>query len=354
MIAQEKQTLRSVALTGLFVLSCFYTLYLAREFFLPVTLAFVMSFLLWPVVRGLARLHIPEWLGAMLVIAGLLAAMGLIVWQLSTPIATWIERAPELSKKIQRGVNQLAKPMKQVTQATEQVRSITENASGGSAKPAVQVAMKQPGPGEIIFSRGWDFLFGLAVLLILLYFLLASGDLFLLKLVRVLPKLEDRKNAVTIARQIENNISRYLVTVALINIGLGSCAALAFWLLGLPDPILWGMLGALLNFVPYIGAATTIFVVALVSSATFQGLEQTIWPPLAYFVLAALEGNFITPWIMGRRLTLNPVVIFIGLTFWGWLWGVAGALLAVPLLVMLKIICDHTERLAPVGEFLGD
>lgn len=350
-VTDEKLTLRSVTLTGLLVLACFYTLYFAREFFLPVTLAFVFHFLLWPVVRGLAKLHIPEFLGALLVIFALLAGLAMIAWEMSGPVSTWIERAPALIDRLKHGLQDLRKPVEQVTQATEQVRAMTQSETKG--RQPMQVALKAPGVGEMIFDRGWNFLFGAMVLLILLYFLLASGDLFLLKLIRVLPRLEDRKRAVQISREIEFSISRYLATAALINAGLGTAGGVAFWLLGLPDPAIWGLLGALLNFIPYVGASATIFVVALVSSATFHSTGQMLLPPAAYLVLATLEGNFITPWIMGQRLTLNPVVIFIGLTFWGWLWGIPGALLAVPILVMVKIICDHTEPLAPVGEFLG-
>jgi len=349
----EKNTLRSVSLSGLFVLACLYTLYLGREFFLPVVLAFVLHFLLWPVVRGLAKLHIPEWLGAMIVIAVVLGGLAGLVWQLSGPVSEWIERTPELVQKLQRGMRGFKSPVAQVTQATEQVRAMTDSTPEKGRQPPVTVALKAPGFGETLFTRGWEFLFSSMVLLILLYFLLASGDLFLLKLIRVLPTLHDRKNAVQIAREIELSISRYLLTQALINAGLGACGALAFWWLGLPDPALWGLMGGLLNFIPYLGAASTIFVVSIVSAATFPTPSLMVLPPAAYFVIASVEGNFITPWVMGRRMMLNPVVIFIGLTFWGWLWGITGALLAVPLLVMLKIVCDRTESLAPVGEFLG-
>ena len=353
MTTDDRIALRSFALTGLLVLACFYTLYFAREFFLPVTLAFVLNFLLWPVVRGLARMRIPEWLGAMIVIIGALAVLAGVAWRLSTPIALWIERAPALAEKLQRELRDFRKPVEKVSRATEQVKAMTEAAPAPGSRAPVQVALKEPGIAQTLFARGWTIAFGAMVLLILLYFLLASGDLFLRKLIRVLPTLTDRKSAVQIAREIEQSISRYLVTQALINVALGTSGALAFWALGLPDPAVWGLMGALLNFIPYVGAATTIFVVALVSSATFPTVGQMALPPAAYFVLATIEGNFVTPYVMGQRMMLNPVIVFVGLTFWGWMWGIPGALLAVPLLVILKIICDHTEPLAPIGEFLG-
>jgi predicted PurR-regulated permease PerM len=143
------------------------------------------------------------------------------------------------------------------------------------------------------------------------------------------------------------------VTAAAINACLGTAGGIAFWLIGLPNPALWGMMGAVLNFIPYLGALTTITIVTLVATATFQSLGHALLAPACYLALATIEGNFVTPYIMGRRLMLNPVVIFIGVTFWGWLWGIPGALLAVPMLVMFKIFCDHSEPLAPIGEFLG-
>jgi len=196
-------------------------------------------------------------------------------------------------------------------------------------------------------------LFGLTVLIVLLYFLLASGDLFLRKLVHVLQKLEDKKRAVKILREIEDSISKYLITVAIINACLGTVAGLVFWALGMPNPALWGALAFLLHFIPYLGALAEIVIVGMVALATFPNLGHAMLVPLAYLCLAIAEGNFITPYIMGRRMTLNPVVIFIGVTFWGFLWGILGIFLAVPAVVMFKIFCDHIEPLAPIGEFLG-
>jgi predicted PurR-regulated permease PerM len=347
-VFQSPLGVRSIALTGVFVLACFYTLYFAREFFLPITLALVFSFLLWPVVRSLARIHIPEFIGAALIILTCLGGIFLLAYQLSGPVSDWLERAPSIAHKLGRSVVNLRKPVEQVSRATEQLTQ----APGKQPQPA-EVVVQRPPLIERVVAQGWSFMFAAAVLIILLYFLLASGDLFLRKLIHVLPKLADKKRAVAIAREIEQQISRYLLTTAVINAGLGTCGALAFWVIGVPNPALWGAMGALLNFVPYLGAATTIAVVTSVSTASISSLGHALLAPAAYLALAVIEGNFVTPWVMGRRMMLNPVVVFMGLTFWGWMWGIPGTLLAVPMLVMLKIICDHTEALAPIGEFLG-
>ena len=199
-----------------------------------------------------------------------------------------------------------------------------------------------------LLSSTQSVLAGAVVMLILLYFLLASGDLFLRKLVRVLPKLSDKKRAIEIARQTERHVSTYLATVTLINMGLGLAVALAMKLVGMPNPVLWGVTAGLLNYIPYLGPIVTAGVLTLVAVLSFDELGRALIVPALYMVINGLEGYLVTPTLLGRRLTLNPVVIFTGLIFWGWLWGIPGALLAVPILATFKIFCDHIPPLAPI------
>ena len=154
-------------------------------------------------------------------------------------------------------------------------------------------------------------------------------------------------------REIEDHISKYLITVTMINACLGLAGALVFWAFGMPNPMLWGALAFVLNFVPYLGAFTEILIVGLVAAATFPHLGRALLAPAAYLGLAALEANLLTPFVMGRRMTLNPVIIFGSVVFGGFLWGILGVFLAVPALVMLKIFCEHVAPLAPIAEFLG-
>ncbi len=343
--------IKSFALTGLFILAAFYTLYLGRAFFLPIILAILLSLLLNPVVRLLKKLRIPEGLGAALVVFGLLGVLGWGVYELATPAYEWVQQAPRSLRKVESKLREFKKPMQQMSKASEQVEKIT-TVGGAQAPPKVAVTTETL--GERVFSRTTDLLANGAIMFILLYFLLASGDMFLRKLIRVLPSLADKKRAVEIARQIEREISAYLATITAINIILG----LAVWgimsLIGLPNPLLWGVLAAVTNYIPYLGALVMIGVLAMVGFVTFDSLGQALMAPGAFVGLNLLESYFLTPMILGRRLTLNPVVIFLGLTFWGWLWGITGALLAVPIMAVFKIFCDHSEALAPVGEFLGD
>lgn len=345
---------RTTALVGIFVLLALYTLYFARPFLLPVVVATILNFLLSPVVRGLERLRVPPAIGAVLVIVALLGIVAVGIHRLSGPAAEWIDRAPEGIERVERRIRGIRRPVEQVQQAAARVEEEVERLKGNGDDRTPQVSVQDDATWTgAILSRTQAFIGGAVVVMILLYFLLASGDLFLRKLVRVLPRLQDKRRAVEIARQTELHISTYLSTVTLINTGLGVCVGLAMWAVGLPNPALWGVVAGLLNYVPYLGALVTLVVIAVVSILTFEDLGRAMVAPLVYFAINFTEGSFVTPTIVGRRLTLNPVVVFAGLVFWGWLWGIPGALLAVPLLATFKIFCDHLEPLAPIGEFLG-
>jgi predicted PurR-regulated permease PerM len=343
--------IRSLALTGLLILAAFYTLYFARAFFLPIVLALLLSFLLSPVVRALNRLHVPYGLGAGLVIFVLLGSLGLGIYELAEPAYEWAEQAPRQLRRLERKLAEFKKPVQTMSKATRQVEKITQ-VGGGQESPKVEVQSESL--GERMFSQATELIAGGTIMFILLFFLLASGDLFLRKLIRVLPSLEDKKRAVEIARQIEQDVSTYLMTITVINIALG----LAVWggmaWIGVPNPLLWGTLAFVANYIPYLGAITMTAVLAMVGFLTFNDTAHALMAPGAFVGLHLLESYLLTPMLLGRRLTLNPMVIFLGLTFWGWIWGITGALLAVPIMVVVKIICDHSEPLRSVGEFLGD
>lgn len=344
--------IRSISLTGLFLLACFYTLYFARDFFLPVILAVVFNFLFAPLVRNLKRFRVPEALSSALVIVAAFALFGFLAYELSGPLAEWLEKAPETGAKLQKKIQPLRKYFEKVSATSEQVEKLTSTKPENEKTPQ-RVELKKASLLDTLFSGTSKLVFSLLVVIVLLYFLLASGDLFLAKLVHVLPTLSDKKKAVQIAREIEGNISQYLLTITLINAGIGVLGGLLFWAFGMPNPALWGAIAGLLNFIPTVGSLSVAVILTLVATTTFPSLTHALLVPAAFLTLTILVGTFVSPLIMGRRLTLNPVVIFLGLSFWGWLWGIPGALLAVPMLAMFKIFCDHIEPLAPIGEFLG-
>ena len=346
--------IRSIALTGIFLLFTLYSLYFARDFLLPVVLAFVLSSLLAPTVRWMSRLHVPEMLGAAIIIVGLLGLSAYTTYRLSEPAQQWLEKAPTSFNTIRRKFRALIEPVEKARKTTAQIEKIAVLSKDTKDVPTVEI--KKPGLGESVFAGTQNFLISFGVTIVLLYFLLASGDLFLLKLVKVLPTLDDKKRAVEICRQIERDVSTYLWTITMVNATLGTALAIAMYFLSMPNPALWGVMAAFLNYIPYLGALTGIIIVGVVSALTFDDPAGIILPPAVYFLLSLLEGNFLMPLALGQRLALNPVVIFIWLIFWGWVWGVVGAVLAVPLLAILKIICDHFDHfkvLSAFSEFLA-
>jgi predicted PurR-regulated permease PerM len=342
---------RSIALTGLFVLAIFYTMYFMRAMLLPLVLALLLSYLLTPLVRGLVRVRIRPPIGAAII---LLSLIGLIVYaisRLAEPAAGWIEKAPYSLHELKLKLLPLKQPMEKVAQATGEIDKLTTPESGAT-KPQ-PVVVKHNALTEIFFTQTPDFVASAVVMLILLYFLLASDGVFLSKIIKLNSRLEDKKRALSIMREIESQISRYLLTITAINLGLGLAVGITVHLLGLRNPIMWGVMVAALNFVPYLGALTGIICMTLGAVLSFDSLGYAMILPASYLVLAMLEGNFITPLVLGRSLTLNPVVILVALTFWGWMWGISGMILAVPMLATFKIFCDHIEPMEPIGEFLS-
>jgi predicted PurR-regulated permease PerM len=347
---QRSLDIRSVSLTGLFVLATFYTLYFARDFILPILLAWILSSLLAPIVRLFKRVRIPEPLSALFIILALLGILSYGVYSLSDPVAAWIHRAPQVLTDVRAKLQNFIQPVAQVQQTTKEIDKMT---SLGKDEEAPAVELKKPGMGEVILRRAKDLLLGGGVMLILLYFLLASGDLFLLKLVKILPTMENKKMAVEIYRMIEKDVSTYLTVVTLIYIGFGCVIGSSMYLLGMPNPWLWGVMAAVLAYIPYLGALVGLSTVTIVAILTFDDIFRILSVPMVYFTADTIQANLIFPMALGRRLALNPVVIFIWLIFCGWIWGITGALVAVPLLAIIKIISDQVEQLAPIGEFLG-
>jgi predicted PurR-regulated permease PerM len=342
---------RSVGLTGLFLLAIFYTVYFTRSLLLPVVLAWLLSYLLRPIVRVLAKLKIPPLVGSALVLLSLMALIGYAGSLLAAPVAGWVEKAPYSLQQLERKLMPLKKPMEKVAQASGAIESLTSTATPQTKTPTVEV--KQHRLSDQLMVQTPELLISAVTMLILLYFLLAYDGVFLGKVIKLMPTLSDKKRAVSIANEIEAQVSRYLLTVTLINCGLGLAVGTVVGLLGLPNPVMWGVMVALLNFVPYLGALTGIIFMTLGALLSYDSVTYALLFPAAYLVLAILEGNFVTPMVMGRSLTLNPVLVLLSLMFWGWMWGIIGVILAVPILASFKIFCSHIEPMEPLAEFIS-
>src|SRR3954470_25040171 len=344
--------IRSLALTGLFILAVLYTIYFTRAVLLPLVLALMLSYLLRPVIRALAKLKISPPLGAALVLISLIGVAAYGVSMLAAPVSGWIEKAPFSVQQVQRKLLPLRQPMEKVAQASGEIEKLATTTAPTGKQPAAVEIRRHP-ISDTLMVRTPEFVVSAVLVLILLYFLLAYDGVFLGKLIKLLPTLSDKKRAVCIASEIEGQVSRYLFTQTLINAGLGLAVGLTVGALGLRNPIMWGAMVAVLNFVPYLGALTGIVCITLGAILSFDSLGYALIFPGVYLAFATLEGNFVTPWVMGRSLTLNPVMILLSLTFWGWIWGIPGIILAVPILAAFKIFCAHIKPMDPLAEFLS-
>jgi predicted PurR-regulated permease PerM len=347
-LSQRPFDVGSIALTGLFILAVFYTIYFMRSILLPIVLALLLSYLLRPIIRGLAKLKIPSPVGAAFILIGLLALVGYGISALVTPAVGWLQKAPAGLTELQHKLLPVKKSVAQVTQATSEIEKL---ATANAETKTVEV--KRHPISEMFFMRTPEFIASAVLLSILLYFLLVYDQVFIAKLVKLLPTLSDKKTAVGIAHDIESQVSHYLFTITAINACLGLAVGTAVGLLGLRNPIMWGMMVALLNFVPYLGALTGIICMTIGAVLSFDSLGYALIFPAVYLAFGTLEGSFITPWVMGRSLTLNPVIILLSLTFWGWMWGMVGIILAVPILAAFKIFCAHIKPMEPLAEFLS-
>lgn len=332
-----------------------YTLAIAQPLLMPIAFAWLANSALTPVVRFGRRCGLPAPLSAAAIVI-LLTAGGLVgAYRLSVPASVWVERLPAdiraIQAKIRSDFGDMQKPMATVAKATEAVATMAED-TPASEKP-LEVSVVSDRPAANLLSSIWDFGANLAITLVLLMFMLATGDASLTKVVAAMPRLSDAKAVVATVRAIEDGIARYLTTVVAINLVLGLLVGATCSLLGLPNPALWGVMAAIFNFVPYVGALCGIAIVAAVGLTSLDGLIDGIAPALVYACITTVEGMFVTPVVVGRRLALSPVFLFLWLLLMSWLWGIPGALLAVPILAAGKIVCDHVPRLQVLGKFLG-
>jgi len=335
---------------GLFILAMLYTFHFARALLMPIILAILFSLLLSPIVGWLRKLRLPEPVGAALVMVALVSGIVFAIYTLAEPAAQWLDKAPESLSTAESKLRKLKQPVADVQRAAEKIEAMTQLQA---AKKPREVVVQTPGLGAFITSRTPYLITGLISTLVLLYFLLASGDLFMRKTVRLIPTWRDKVHAVEVGREIQRELGRYFFTVTLINGALGIATAIAMRALGMPNPLLWGAMAMLLNYIPYLGPSTTLAVLSMAAVMSFDDLNR-IWPvPAVFLALVVLEGQLIQPIVVGRSLRLNPVMVFVAFLLLGWLWGIAGMFLAVPILVTLKVICDHVERFAALAEYLG-
>lgn len=337
----------AIFLGGLFTLALLAAVYVAAEIVLPLILALVLKLLLQPAMRLLERWHVPRFAAVLLLIVALFGTIVGLGAAISGPASTWAGKLPEGIPRLQERLSFLAPPIQTVQRFLQQAENFGKPASSAVAAPA-----EGTGLAGALFAGTQSFAKGFFTTVTFLIFLLASGDTFLRRLVEILPTFADKRQAVDISQQVESDISKYLVTITIINVGVGGATALVMWLTGVGDPLLWGAVAFLLNYIPILGPLVGVGIFLLAGLLTIDTLWQALLPAGLYLGIHLIEGETLTPMLLARRFTLNPVVVIVSLVFWFWMWGVIGAILSMPILAIVKIISDRVRPLAAVGHFL--
>jgi predicted PurR-regulated permease PerM len=328
---------------GLLALAILYTLYFARFLLVPLTAALLLHQLLYSPVQWLHRRGLPLALGAGLVLGGVLFLIGLAGNFLAEPAEAWLHEAPaslhELSVRLRATAGTGA--IEEIRELGQEVQEIISMNEADSAIQAVRIE----GPGLLgNLAVGLEVATaGLVIMFFTCFFLLSAGNRLARALVTLGSTPAARRRISRALRDVRNEVSTYLNTVTAINIGLGIAVALMLWWLGVPDPVLWGVMVTLFNFAPYVGAIASAFVLTAVGVTTFETLGEALLVPALFLGLTTLEGSLITPIILGRRVSLNSLLVFLSVVFWGWIWGPAGALMAVPVTSSLSVFWAHLK-----------
>jgi len=307
-------------------------LYVGRAFFIPLALALALHALLRPLVRGLERLRIPTPLGAAIIVLGAVAVGLTAAWSLSGPVATWVEKAPTSFANARTKLSDIVRPLDRLTDA----------AVGAQDPPQTSPPLAGATPGPPLLARllggATALVLGLAEVIVLLYLMLAGGL---------------RRAASELLPDTESIVARYLALSSVINCCEGIAVGIVMWAIGIPDPLVWGVLTFALEFIPYLGAATMAGLLTITGLTTFPGIGHALLAPISYLAITMLQNNVVSPFVYAGRLKLNPLAVMIGVLFWWFIWGVPGVFLAIPIAATLKALGDQVPRLAPLAELLG-
>ncbi|MFN4131326.1 MAG: AI-2E family transporter [Paracoccaceae bacterium] len=337
-------------LVGLFILAMVAAIAFAREFLMPITFSILLFFVFIPVRRRLSRFGVPPGLTAAAIVIGLFFGMIALAWSVSGPAGQLIADMPEIQSALTEKLQKLRGTFQTIDDAMTQIEAEADadpeteptNAGFDVASAILNGLSTTPGIlGQV------------ALTLFLLFFLIASGDMLYLKIVQSFDNMHEKRRAYSALREIEDSLGSYLGAIALINACLGIAIGLSMWALGMPSPLLFAMLAFSLNFIPYLGAITGVGIALLVALVSFSDVFWPVVVAAVYLTLTTIEGQLITPYFVARRLQMNAVVVFLTVALWAWLWSVIGMIIAVPLLVVISVICDHVPGLEKLGNFLA-
>ncbi len=322
----------------------------ARAVVVPILLAWVASLVLRRPVDALRKWGIPGPLAAGVVVLAFVVSAGWGVVHLGRPAVEWLTTAVDDAPRLREKFGLILRPAARLTEAASTVGNLAAESAGPRAQP---VEVKNSRVASTVFSWTGGLLVAMGETLALMFLILASGDHFLQKVVRAFPRLREKKRAVEISREIHRQVGDYLSCVGLVNAAFGVAVGLALHWIGMPNAAMWGAVAAVANFVPYVGTLAGIAAVTVGGIMVFDTLEMAILPGLVYAGLHLVESNLVTPYALGRRFSLNPVLVFVALILLTWLWGPAGALLAFPLLVTARVIAGRIPSLSAVADLLA-
>lgn len=348
---------RNRLLAAMLALLTLYAFALAKAVVVPILLAGLLSLLLAPAVRRLCRWYVPRPVAAFVVLGTVLAIAAGGLSMLATPAQGFLATLPDGVERIERSVRDWRGPIDDVSrsasQSIERLAELATDAGEGARRPAV---VEAPPPPRLVrqFTAALPVLLAsLVVVVFLTFLLLLYGDAILRKAAALTPRFAGRRRLVQTTRHTQDQLSTYVLTITAINAVLGLVVAGALHLLGVENPMLWGALAALLNFAPYVGPLVGLFLLTLAGFAQFDEPAQALLVPVTFLIIQTLEGQLVTPLVLGRSMSLDPVVVFVALLLLGWLWGVVGLLMAVPLLTCLRICAEQVPGWAPLARLLG-
>jgi len=331
-----------------------------REFFIPIALALCFHALLRPVVRALEGVHLKPVFGATIVVLGALALFVVGGMALSGPVGNFVSKAPASIAAAREKVRKIARPFDRMTDAA----AGKANAPGATTAPAPPPGpppQAAPGPQPPVptllselLGRGTLFVAGLVEVLVLLYLMLAAGNMLFRKLVKVVPGPDEKRTVSDVLHETESIVARYLLVTALINIGQGIAVALAMWAIGMPDPLMWGLLTFVMEFIPYLGGAINVGLLLIIGFTVFPDIGHVLLAPAIYLVITTIQNNVVSPYAYGGRLKLNPLAVMICVMFWWFIWGIPGVFLSIPIAATLKVLGDQVPRMSALAELLGE
>ncbi len=339
----------TVFIGGIFFILLMATLHVADDMVIPIIIAAMLKMVLLPIQRAIERLNVPRHLSAlivMLLVMGGIAAGGV---SLSGPAASWAEKLPSSIPKLYERLSFISAPMHSAQKIIVKAETIAQ----GEGQEIVPVAVQGTRLYDRIFANTGAFMSSLFLTMVMLFFLLASGDTFLRRLVEILPHFHAKRQAVDISQQIEHDISLYLMTITFMNAMVGLLTGVALYFCGLEDAVLWGAIAFLMNYVPVLGPMFCGVLFFMVGLMTSRDIGDAVLPAVLYLSIHLSESSFITPLLLARRFTLNPVLVVMSLMFWYWMWGFPGAVLAMPMLAVIRITFERTRNLKPLGHFLA-